>query len=61
MLALGVISALLLLAGVIALIRRQPYGVWYGLLWPGALGLVVAGANLIVLMRLLQSGASGNH
>ena len=31
-------------AGVVALVQHQPYGVWYGLLFPGALGLGVLGS-----------------
>ena len=30
--------------GIMALVARQPYGVWYGLLLPGIIGLVVLGS-----------------
>ena len=45
------VSAILLIAGVVALIQRQPYGVWYGLGLPGLLGIIVLGALLPVLLK----------
>ena len=45
------VSAILLIAGVVALIQGQPYGVWYGLGLPGLLGIVVLGALLPVLLK----------
>jgi hypothetical protein len=43
-------SAAMLVAGLVALAVGQPYGVWYGLLLPGVLGLVVFGANTPVVV-----------
>ena len=45
------VSAILLIAGVVALIQGQPYGVWYGLGLPGLLGITVFGALLPVLLK----------
>ena len=42
--AVTIVCAVLLVAGVIALVTGQPYGVWYGLGLPGLLGVVVFGA-----------------
>lgn len=39
----------MLAAGLVALVQRQPYGVWYGLLLPGALGLIVLGGLMPVV------------
>jgi hypothetical protein len=36
-------AAICLIAGVLALLNHQPYGVWYGLLLPGVIGLFVMG------------------
>jgi MFS family permease len=41
----------MLAAGVVALVQKQPYGVWYGLLLPGALGVIVLGG----LMPAIQA------
>jgi hypothetical protein len=35
---------LLLVAGLVALLTGQPYGIWYGLGFPGLLGLVIVGS-----------------
>lgn len=37
-------SAACLVAGLVALVGRQPYGVWYGLLLAGVMGVVVLGS-----------------
>src|SRR6266508_1746973 len=45
--SLGVLllaSVVLLVLGIVALAGRQPYGVWYGLLLSGIIGLVVLGS-----------------
>ena len=42
--AVTVVCVGLLLAGVIAFVTGQPYGVWYGLGLPGLLGVVIFGA-----------------
>ena len=44
-----VACAALLIAGIVALVQRQPYGVWYGLGLPGLLGLLVLGGLLPVV------------
>lgn len=41
----------LLAAGVVALINGQPWGVWYALLLPGAIGTLVVGANSLVILK----------
>jgi hypothetical protein len=37
-------TATCLIAGVAALLNHQPYGIWYGLLLPGVIGLLVLGS-----------------
>jgi peptidoglycan/LPS O-acetylase OafA/YrhL len=49
--ALLAACAFLLAAGVVAIVQKQPYGVWYGLLLPGALGLIVMGGLLPTVKR----------
>jgi hypothetical protein len=46
-----VCEAVLLVLGLTALLSGQPYGVWYGLLLPGAIGLVVLGSLAPVAMN----------
>lgn len=41
----------LALAGVVALLSGQPYGIWYGLLFPGVLGLGILFALRPALRR----------
>ncbi len=42
--------------GVLALLQHQPYGVWYGLLLPGILGLVLfPSLTPVVLMRYREA------
>jgi len=45
------ISAILLIAGIIALISKQPYGVWYGLSLGGLIGLIVFGSLTPLIFR----------
>jgi len=42
----------LLGAGVAAFFSGQPYGIWYGLGWPGLMGTIVFGALHTILFRL---------
>jgi hypothetical protein len=45
--SLGVLlccSAILLVLGITAVTSGQPYGVWYGLLLAGVIGLIVLGS-----------------
>jgi hypothetical protein len=42
-------SAALLGAAATGLVTGQPYGVWYGLGLPGAIGVVVIGVNMMVM------------
>jgi hypothetical protein len=49
--AVLVACAVMLVAGVVALLQGQPYGVWYGLGLPGALGLIVVGGLMPVVQR----------
>jgi hypothetical protein len=53
--ALLLASAVLLALGLIALLSGQPYGVWYGLGLPGAIGLVALGVNLPVIHRVYRA------
>jgi len=41
--AILLICCLLLAVGVVALTTGQPYGIWYGLGFPGLLGLIIFG------------------
>ena len=41
----------LLILGFVALIQGQPWGVWYGLLLPGAIGTLVVGGNSLVILK----------
>ncbi len=49
--ALWAIAVALLVAGLVALASGQPWGVWYGLLLPGAIGTLVVGANSLVILK----------
>jgi hypothetical protein len=50
------ISLGLLVAGVVALADKQPYGVWYGLLLPGVIGSAVLGSlTPVLLLRYRQA------
>jgi biotin transporter BioY len=49
--ALWAVAVVLLVAGFIALANHQPWGVWYGLLLPGAIGTLVVGANSLVILK----------
>jgi hypothetical protein len=40
----------LLLAGIVAKVKGQPYGIWYGLGFPGLLGLIIFGSLTPVLL-----------
>ena len=46
-----VVSAILLIAGVVAFVQGQPYGVWYGLGLPGLIGMIVFGALYPVVLK----------
>src|SRR6266853_5287391 len=37
--------------GIAALLNGQPWGVWFGLLLPGAIGSIVNGVNSLVVFR----------
>jgi hypothetical protein len=50
-----VYSGLCLVAGLIALATGQPWGVWYALVLPGALGLVVIGVNFPVMLMAYRA------
>ena len=41
----------LLVAGVVALLMGQPYGIWYGLGFPGLLGLFLLGSLTRMIRR----------
>lgn len=49
-------SVICLILGVLALIYHQPYGVWYSLILPGLIGLVVLGSlTPVAIMRYRQA------
>ncbi len=49
-------SVVCLTLGVLALLKHQPYGVWYGLMLPGFIGLVVLGSLApVALMRYREA------
>lgn len=50
-LALWIAALVLLGIGFVALSGGQPWGVWYGLLLPGAIGTLVVGANWFVILN----------
>lgn len=51
-------SAVLLVAGIIAVTQGQPYGVWYGLLLAGGIGVFVLGPLYFTIrMRYRQAEA----
>jgi len=45
------VAVALLILGIVALAGGQPWGVWYGLLLPGAIGTLVVGANSLVILK----------
>ena len=47
-------SVVLLIAGLIALITGQPYGVWYGLGLAGLIGVLVLGFNGPMVFRVYR-------
>ena len=49
--ALWAAAVALLILGIVALANGQPWGVWYGLLLPGAIGTLVVGANSVVILK----------
>jgi hypothetical protein len=48
---LWAIAVAMLGTGVVALAGGQPWGVWYGLVLPGAIGTLVLGANTFVIQK----------
>jgi hypothetical protein len=51
---LWAIAIVLLLIGMTALVDGQPWGVWFGILLPGAIGTLVVGANTLVILKAYQ-------
>ena len=50
------VCAALMLVGLVAVIQGQPYGVWFGLLFPGVDGTIVFGAlTPLVLKRYREA------
>ncbi len=45
------VAVVLLLLGIAARVNGQPWGVWYALLLPGAIGTLVVGANSLVILK----------
>src|SRR5579863_8925820 len=52
--ALWAIALVLHVAGFVGLAQGQPWGVWYGLLLPGAIGTLVVGANSLVVRKTYE-------
>jgi len=48
---LSAVAVALLIVGFVALAQGQPWGVWYGLLLPGAIGTLVVGANSVAIQK----------
>lgn len=44
-------SAALAIAGIVAVVVGQPWGVWFSLLLPGAVCAVVVGANSFTILK----------
>ena len=49
--AVWAVAIVLLVVGIAALASGQPWGIWFGLLLPGAIGTLVVGANSIVILK----------
>ncbi|MCU0915888.1 MAG: hypothetical protein MUC88_15200 [Planctomycetes bacterium] len=49
--ALLLVCGALLVTGVVALLMGQPYGIWYGLGFPGLLGLLIFGPLTWMIRR----------
>jgi MFS family permease len=47
-------SAVLLILGIAAYFLGQPYGIWYGFILPGIIGIVVIGALTPVIFNRYQ-------
>lgn len=54
-------SSALLAAGIFAWTKDQPYGVWYGLGFPGLLGLVIFGALVPGVFRRFREAEARNR
>jgi hypothetical protein len=53
-----VASAISLVIGFVALLAGQPYGVWYGLVLPGFLGITMLGSlSRVAIMAYRQAEA----
>src|SRR5581483_7542783 len=48
---LWAIAVALLIIGLVALVSGQPWGAWYALLLPGAVGTLVVGGNSLVILK----------
>ena len=53
--ALWLTAVALLCTGAAALVMGQPWGVWYALLLPGAIGFAVVGGNFFVILKAYKS------
>jgi peptidoglycan/LPS O-acetylase OafA/YrhL len=49
--ALWAAAVALLIVGLAALANGQPWGIWYGLLLPGVIGVLVVGGNSFVIRK----------
>lgn len=48
---LWAVAVALLIAGLVALVNGQPWGVWFAFLLPGVVGTLVVGANSLVILK----------
>jgi len=50
-LGLWIVALGLLMTGAFALVADQPFGVWFGFLQPGMVGVFVLGGDLLVILK----------
>lgn len=48
---LWLVAVMLFIVGCVALVRGQPWGVWYGLMLPGIIGAFVLGGNMLIILK----------
>ena len=49
--ALWAVALALLAVGLYALVKGQPWGIWYGFLLPGVIGATAVGANFFTILK----------
>jgi MFS family permease len=53
--SIWLVALALLAAGILALVRNQPWGVWYALVLPGSVGIIVVGSTSIAVRKQYRS------